>query len=108
MQTWIAGREKKGCIESQANNSVPFKSRNSALKDPMKYFIVILGEILSLRNRAVPINDSGSRGWKAPGCTHRYPALSVCAAGYPLSIQERIRRVSVWELLCSDPDKYYK
>lgn len=61
MQTWIAGRKEKGYIESQANNSVPFKSRNSELKDPMKYFIVSLGEILSLQNRDVPINNNGSR-----------------------------------------------
>lgn len=38
--------ENKGQIESQANNSVPFKSRNSELRDPMRYFTRISGEVI--------------------------------------------------------------
>lgn len=78
----IEGRKKRGHIESQTNNSVLFKSRNSELKDSMKYFIIISGEVLRIENRDVCVHKNNEGYRRHLVGTHRYTALCVCAVDH--------------------------
>lgn len=77
----------------QIINSVPSKSRNSELKDPIKYFIIISGEVLWTECRDISIykNNEGYRRHLV--CTvSQYSVcvcVSVCAVEHPNNTQER-------------------